>query len=141
MDPRYSYTRLLVRDFTACFRFYRDVMGLTATFGEENDGYADFDTGATTIALFARQHMADAVGSGGLPVQPEAQDRVALIFTVEDVDATCAQLKGRGATFVTEPHDRSEWGGRVAHFRDPDGTLIELFQSLPMASTEGEEHA
>ncbi|HKV84923.1 MAG TPA: VOC family protein [Ktedonobacterales bacterium] len=141
MDPRYSYTRLLVRDFAACFRFYRDVMGLTATFGEENDGYADFDTGATTLALFSRQHMADAVGSGGLPAQPEAQDRVALIFTVDNVDATAAELSSRGARFITEPQDRPDWGGRVAHFRDPDGTLIELFQSISMAPTEGEDHA
>ena len=28
-----THVRLLVTDFPACFRFYRDVMGLTATWG------------------------------------------------------------------------------------------------------------
>ena len=34
MTVRYSFTRLLVRDFPASFRFYRDVMGFTPTFGQ-----------------------------------------------------------------------------------------------------------
>jgi lactoylglutathione lyase len=38
--------RLLVSDFDSCFRFYRDVMGFRPTWGEEGDGYADFDAGA-----------------------------------------------------------------------------------------------
>ncbi|MGH2485563.1 MAG: VOC family protein, partial [Ktedonobacterales bacterium] len=94
-----------------------------------------------TIALFSRQLMADAVGSGGLAPASDTQDHVALIFTVDDVDATAAALTSRGVRFVTEPHDRLEWGGRVAHFRDPDGTLIELFHSISMTPTEGEDDA
>lgn len=138
MDLRYSYTRLLVSDFSACFRFYRDVLGLMPMFGDENGTYADFDAGGVAIALFSRQEMADAVGAGSLPSALDAQDHVALIFTVADVDAMATELASRGARFVREPHDRPDWGGRVAHFRDPDGTLIELFQSIPMTPTEGE---
>lgn len=138
MDLSYTYTRLLVNDFAACFRFYRDVLGLTPSFGEETGSYADFDAGAVAIALFSRQEMADAVGAGNLPSERNAQDRVALIFTVENVDTKAADLASRGAQFIRQPHDRPDWGGRVAHFRDPDGTLIELFQSIPMTQTEGE---
>lgn len=141
MDLRYSYTRLLVSDFSACFRFYRDVLGLTPTFGEDDGTYADFDAGGVTIALFSRQEMADAVGAGSLPSALDSQDRVALIFTVADVDAAAAELASRGAGFVREPHDRPDWGGRVAHFLDPDGTLLELFQSIPVTATEGEDHS
>ncbi len=32
-----SHTRLLVLRFAECFRFYRDVMGFTVTWGDEND--------------------------------------------------------------------------------------------------------
>jgi catechol 2,3-dioxygenase-like lactoylglutathione lyase family enzyme len=138
VDLRYTYTRLLVSDFPACFRFYRDVLGLTPSFGEEEGTYADFDAGSIAIALFARQEMADAVGAGNLAVRSDAQDRVALIFNVDDVDAVSAELASRGVDFVNQPRDRRDWGGRVAHFRDPDGTLIELFQSIPMSSAEGE---
>jgi catechol 2,3-dioxygenase-like lactoylglutathione lyase family enzyme len=40
------FVGLLVGDFPACFRFYRDVMRFRPTFGDEGDGYADFDVGA-----------------------------------------------------------------------------------------------
>jgi catechol 2,3-dioxygenase-like lactoylglutathione lyase family enzyme len=39
---RLTHVRLLVDDFAACFRFYRDVVGLARTFGDETSGYADF---------------------------------------------------------------------------------------------------
>lgn len=139
MEMRYSYTRLLVNDFPACFRFYRDVLGLTPTFGEEGGTYADFEAGSVAIALFSRQEMAEAVSAGSLPATSEAQDRVALIFNVDSVDAVVSELASRGAHFIRPPHDRPDWGGRVAHFRDPDGALIELFQSIPVTHTEGEE--
>jgi hypothetical protein len=37
-----THVRLLVEDFDVCFRFYRDVLGFTVTWGAEGDGYADF---------------------------------------------------------------------------------------------------
>src|SRR6476659_7630591 len=56
MALKHLGTRLLVSDFKASFRFYRDVLGFTPTFGDENDVYADFDTGGGTgIALFQRE--------------------------------------------------------------------------------------
>lgn len=60
------------------------------------------------------------------------RDRVALVFTVESADEAYRALAAKGVTFVTEPHDHGDWGDRVAHFHDPNGTLIELFQSIPM---------
>ena len=50
----------------------------------------------------------------------------ALVFFVGDVDVACFKLKKRGVAFVTEPFDRPDWGIRVAHFRDPNGNLIEI---------------
>ncbi|MBM3696159.1 MAG: VOC family protein, partial [Actinobacteria bacterium] len=63
MALKYDYTRLLVRDFAACYRFYRDVVGLSPSFGTEDDNYAEFVTGATRISLFDAAEMAAAVGS------------------------------------------------------------------------------
>ncbi|WIG60307.1 MAG: hypothetical protein OJF49_003055 [Ktedonobacterales bacterium] len=130
MSLRYAFTRLLVRDYAACFRFYRDTLGFAPTFGDEASGYADFATGDVSLALFDRQDMAKAIGAGAKPIDADAQDRVALILTVENVDQSYADLQAKGVTFIKAPTDMPEWGGRVAHFRDPDGTLIELFSSL-----------
>jgi lactoylglutathione lyase len=137
MALRYAFTRLLVRDFAACFRFYRDTLGFEVAFGEETDVYADFKTGEVTLALFDRKLMAEAVGATALPSTASAQDAVALCFEVDSVDQTCDDLRAKGVTLLTEPQDRPDWMIRTAHFRDPDGNLLEVFSSIP-AKQEGE---
>lgn len=130
MALRYAFTRLLVRDFAVCFRFYRDTLGFSVAFGEETDVYADFKTGEVTLALFDRGAMAEAVGTAALPPTSTAQDTVALCFAVDDVNQTCDDLRAKGVSFVTEPQDRPDWMIRTAHFRDPDGNLLEVFSLL-----------
>jgi catechol 2,3-dioxygenase-like lactoylglutathione lyase family enzyme len=127
---RLSNTRLLVADFPAMFRFYRDVLGFAPTFGTESDVYADFDAGGTSIALFRRDFMAQAVGAEGRPAEAEAQDRVALVFEAQDVDASYALLCDRGVGFINSPRDMQDWGIRAAQFRDPDGNLLEIYSPL-----------
>jgi len=135
MDYKFTYTRLLVSDFKACFLFYRDILGFKATFGSEDDVYADFNTGNVTLALFGKPLMSETLGTANLPTQAKAQDSVCLCFEVESVDAACEQLKKKGVGLLTEPTDRTGWGIRAAHFRDPDGNLIEINQPLPPQSS------
>ena len=130
MKFRYTHTRLLVADFKANFLFYRDILGFKPTFGAEDDVYADFDTGGVTLALFSKQKMSEALGTANLPEQAKGQDTLCLTFEVESVDAVCEQLKKQGVGLVTEPADYTDWGVRAAHFRDPDGNLIEINQPL-----------
>jgi catechol 2,3-dioxygenase-like lactoylglutathione lyase family enzyme len=75
--------------------------------------------------------MSDDLKTISKPAEVDSQDRMAMIFGVDDVDATCSKLKSHGVQFVTEPHERKDWGIRVAHFRDPDGNLIEINHGLP----------
>ncbi len=127
-----NQVRLLVTDFDACFRFYRDVLELPVGFGEEGDVYADFKLGGDlTLALFARQEMAKAIGTTDLPATATSQDRTVVVFGVDDLEATVAHLRARDVEIVAEPTDRSDWGMRTAHFRDPDGNLIEIFVAIP----------
>ncbi len=131
MDFKFQYTRLLVNNFKDCFLFYRDLMGFKATYGTENDVYADFDTGSVTLALFSRQNMSESLTTSSLPAEVSAQDVFCLCFAVESVDAACDRLKKQGVGLVTEPADRPDWGIRTAHLRDPAGNLVEIFQPLP----------
>jgi lactoylglutathione lyase len=132
---RLSQTRLLVSDVGACFRFYRDVIGLRVTWGDENSGYVSFATAAedadddSMLALFDRAEMAAALGEE--PQRGESE-RVVLVFEVRDVDAALSVLRDRGATVAAGAVDRPDWGIRTAHIRDPDGNLIELAQEMPM---------
>ena len=135
---RMTHVRLLVDDYPACFRFYQEVMGFKALWGDENSGYANFipswgDQKDTLggLALFGRQAMAEAVGAAALPADVDCQDRAMLIFVVEDLEDTVAQLKARGARFVVEIEAHPGWGTCTAHLRDPAGTLIELGSQMP----------
>ncbi len=130
MIYKYEYTRLLVSNFKACFLFYRDVMGFQVTYGSEGDVYADFSTRTLTIALFDQQRMSTVVGTSHLPPRSDVQDKTCLVFGVDDVDAACQGLVQQGVTLLAEPTDRPDWGIRTAHFRDPDGNLIEIYQPL-----------
>ena len=128
---RFGQVRLLVKDFNGCVRFYRDVMGLTVVFGEEDSKYAEFKTeDGASLALFVRQSQAEAVGTTDLPSEAVCQDRVLLSFAVDDLGASIEELCGRGARFVTDIQEHADWGVTTAYLRDPDGNLIELFVHL-----------
>ena len=126
-----THVRLLVDDFDACFRFYRDVMGFAVQWGAEGADYADFRAprGEAMLALSKRSIMPEPLG--GASMAAGAGDRMMLIFDAADLDSTVAALKARGAQFVAELTDRSDWGIRTAHLRDPEGNLIELNSPLP----------
>ena len=119
---RFSQVRLLVDDFAAAFRFYRDTLGLAEAFGDESSGYASFDTGSGSVAIYERAGQGDVV-----ELRPPG-DSTLLVLEVDDVDTAVARLE---AHVVCAPVDQPDWGGRVAYLRDPFGNLIELFQSLP----------
>ena len=123
--------RLLVDRFDGCFRFYRDVMGFKVTWGREGEAYGSFDAGSGTIALFKREIMARDVGTADMPSEVRCQDKVALIFRVENLEAEAVRLKSQGVRLITEPTERPDYGISVMHLRDPDGNLIEIFSPMP----------
>src|ERR1700722_7257507 len=51
---------------------------------------------------------------------------------VDDVDAVCAEIAGRGVQSLAGPADR-DWGMRTATFADPGGHIWEIAQELPSA--------
>lgn len=126
---RLTHVRVLVRDYETSFRFWRDTVGLPVTFGDEQGPYADFDTGEATLAIFSATAMSNDTGvtsgRGG-----RGADDLMIVLQVEDVDAKVSELEARGVRFASQPTDQPDWGIRVAHFRDPDGNLAELYQPL-----------
>ncbi len=123
-----THVRLLVRDYRACLRFWRDVVHLRLTFGDESGTYASFDTGTAKLSIFAAAEMARVVPVG--PTTLASGDPFVVQLDVENVDRAARDLEARGVS-VTEPTDQPAWGIRAAHFRDPEGNLFELAARLP----------
>lgn len=135
---KFSNVRLLTGDFDTSYRFWRDVMGLTVAFGPDSpggvSGYAYLTSGDVGIELMRPEDFAAALGAPAPAAVPSSLEAV-LVFGVEDVDATYAEVVGKGARSVGEPVDRPAWGARTAHIVDPDGHLIEIFTRLAPTET------
>jgi len=99
---------------------------LPVRYGDENGIYAEFKSEAVHIALFIKDLMAEVVGCENKTSTHDSQDGVALILRVDNIDDVYEKLKSKEIEFVTPPEDHEEWHCRMAHFRDPDGNLIEL---------------
>ncbi|WP_033714398.1 VOC family protein [Bacillus cereus] len=122
--------RLLVNDFKKSSNFYKDLLGLSISWYEEEMEYALFNNGETKIELLSRKTMAEVIGEENKFLEGESQSKFLLQFEVEDVDKTYNRLRENGIEFITKPHDRKEWRSRIAHFRDPDRNLIEIYKML-----------
>ena len=129
---KFSNIRLLVNDFDKCSTFYNDILGLECTWGKLGDNFASFNIGIPSgLALFKAELMSIAINNTDAKKNETLQDKVAIIVQVDSVNETYNSLQSKGVTFLTEPKDMSAWGIRVAHFRDPENNLIELYSDLP----------
>ena len=143
MNLNYVYTRLNVRDYTACKLFYQDVLGLKVLMVNDAQEYSEFDAGSTKITILNRARLKDYIDSILVPKRGSANEtvtydsndtKVVLTFTVPNLDEAIAHLKSKGVNVVSSPLQFSDdglMGGAIsACVRDPDGNLIELEQIL-----------
>ena len=103
-----SRVEILVRDLARSQDFYGGLLGLAdervrVVEGVADDGWVDDDR------QLGNRHLA---------------------FYVSDVDAEAARLAQAGVEFLFEPVDH-KGGVRLAYFRDPDGTVLELLSGTP----------
>lgn len=131
---KFSNVRLLVRNYAACFKFYKDRLGLEPAWGDEHSGYASFKVaqGIEGFALFESDAMAEVIGGSELPMPTGCRDKAMIVFEVGNVDEVYESLSANGIGFLDKPTDRPAWGLRIVHLRDPEGNVIELF--APLAS-------
>lgn len=122
--------RLLVVDFDTCFKFYKNTLGLHCSYGGLGDNFASFDIGIPGgLCIFKADLMNEALAKNATTAKGTT-DKFAIIIEVNNVDETTAGLKKKKIKFVSEPKNMNAWGIRVAHFRDPEGNLIELYSNL-----------
>jgi catechol 2,3-dioxygenase-like lactoylglutathione lyase family enzyme len=113
---------LFVEDLAAAKAFYEEVFGLPLFF--EDEVSAVFKFGGTLVNLLQVSEAPSLVDPASVAA-PEAGVRFQFTLGVDDVDATCEELKSRGVELLNGPIDRP-WGIRTASFRDPGGHIWEI---------------
>ena len=122
-----THIRLLVNDIEACRSFYKGKLGFEEMV-EVEGVYYEFLAGECRLGLYKRDLMESVAGVA--MAREKVIDKVALTFEVADVDAAYKELRGKGLDFISEPQDQETWVLRVAHLRDPEGNLIEIYAPL-----------
>jgi lactoylglutathione lyase len=117
---------LFVSDVERAKEWYRRVFDRPIV--HEDDQSAVLRFGPTLINLLA---IGEAPGliSPAVVGAGDAGTRFQFTIWVDDIDATLAELRGRGVELTNGPLDRP-WGQRTACFADPDGHLWEVAQTI-----------
>jgi uncharacterized glyoxalase superfamily protein PhnB len=84
------------------------------------------------VAVFVSAATVELFGEGS--AEPAANRTAIVEFRVDDVDAEFARLRDMIDEFVQEP-TTMPWGNRSLLFRDPDGTLVNLFTPISAEAT------
>ncbi len=136
MKFQFTYTRLFVEDYKACYEFYCNVLGLDVTFTSEIDSYTELTDGKVKLSLISRKEIIGHFGRETALFFEHKNDGIALSFQVDDVEAACHYLKEKGIEIVRSPWNFADWGIKAALVRDPEGNLIELSQMGEMVGAE-----
>lgn len=102
------------RDYEKASEFYGDVLGLpfSKSWGDMPAG--EFETGTLTIAVMQSDAFGQEFRPHGHPIA----------LHVDDMEASRAELEGKGVTFAADTMDSGVC--HMAFFSDPDGNALML---------------
>jgi catechol 2,3-dioxygenase-like lactoylglutathione lyase family enzyme len=118
---------LFTEDIGQASAFYQKVFGLQPVFAEDTDVMFRLEN---TLLFLTRTAEAPRMIAPAVAGRPGNGPRHVFAMIVDDVDAVCEELAGKGVALLNGPEDRA-WGMRTANFQDPDGYVWEIATELP----------
>jgi predicted enzyme related to lactoylglutathione lyase len=118
---RFASVRVITDQVGRLADFYEQVTGETAR--RYTPDFAEIPLPGATLAIGGTATV-KLFGDGS--AEPAANRSAIIEFRVDDVDAEFARLREVIGDLVQEP-TTMPWGNRSLLFRDPDGTLVNLF--------------
>jgi catechol 2,3-dioxygenase-like lactoylglutathione lyase family enzyme len=110
--------RIFVRQWSQACEVYRETLGLTERYRNDELGWAEYDLGGPCFGV-ERVQAGDAEGDALVG------RFVGVSLRVDDIDGVYDTLKTKGVQFGSPPK-KQDWGGSLAHFQDPDGNILSL---------------
>jgi catechol 2,3-dioxygenase-like lactoylglutathione lyase family enzyme len=118
---------LFVEDVERAKAFYVDALGFSLAF--EDPTSAGLLLGGDMFLLVTVPSASEMLPGEDLGTTNGQRPVGLLNIFVENVDEAYERLRAKDITFIVDPMDR-EWGRRTAHFKDPDGFIWEISQSI-----------
>src|SRR5512133_1375244 len=118
MLKRFTGATIWSQDLNNLLPFYRDTLGLKV--GMQSERFVAFGEGESGPMLGLGSHS---------EVQGNAVDpkRHMVGFESDDIDADYQRLTSAGVEFIEKPTEYD--GMRIATLKDPEGNLVQLFQT------------
>jgi catechol 2,3-dioxygenase-like lactoylglutathione lyase family enzyme len=134
MSMKISHTFLQVRDQEEALGFYRDVLGLDVRTDAPVEAYRWLSVGPAgqpdvEIVLEDPRMGRPADDATAIRELMAKGSLGAVIFRVDDCDATFERLRAAGAEVLQEPMDQM-YGVRDCAFRDPSGNQLRFSAPL-----------
>lgn len=130
MLSRFGVICLYVQDFPKMLSFYRDTLHLPLgkLHSSEQSGsetsWTRFEMHGTALELFALARMPKRAARLPFP----RENATLLCFIVDDFESAYQALLDSGVEM--QPRREADWG-RYAHFRDPEGNELQIYQLNP----------
>lgn len=144
MTIRMDNVGIVVEDLNAAIDFFRELglelegrgtvdgdwAGRVTGLGEQNVEIAMMRTPDGHSRIELSRFVTPSVVSDHRTAPVNALGYLRVMFAVEDIDATLARIRERGAQLVSEQVVRYEDAYRLCYVRGPEGILIGLAQEI-----------
>ena len=110
--------RIFVRNWEQACNFYREILELPERFKSAAAGWSEYDVGGPCFGV-------ERVDSTDREGEALVGRMVGVSLRVDDIEVVYRRLLNRGVEFIAPP-EKQEWGGSLAHFKDPDGNVLTL---------------
>ena len=112
--------RIFVDDWHAACDFYEKTLGLPLEFKNEEFGWAELDVQGAKFGI-ERVDMTTAEDE----LKALVGRFLGVSLQVDDTFKSYEALRDKGVEF-TMPPEKQDWGGVLAHFKDPCGNIVTL---------------
>lgn len=130
---RFGYTFIWVDDVPAVVDWFETALGLKRRVLRDNGplgGYAELDTGATTLAVADTREARVLFPDGFVPLDGPHPPLFQVSFVSDDVGADHQRAVDAGARSLADPHDEP-WGQTIGRVRSPHGVVISIVSPPP----------